>query len=251
MCATQPPSCILGEAQKEDFILLHNPQIWWNAQGEQHLFVGFYGLTAGGLLGTMSLQDSCWITPAAGATPTPKYKRNKGLEMTFMKNWKKIVAMLLACVMTLAMLTACGGASAENTQVETQVMNEINSQRRANRVATLENDDDLNEDAMRVLREIGADGKIDISKAIQLNGKKLVSVANVKWNLSAVSGKVEVESFQGIEGIDFGKYLPVCEKDVNVEIKLPNIKVGVAALTVNGKTYVAIAIEYVNPVQPL
>lgn len=196
----------------------------------------------------MSLQDGCWITPAAGATPLPKDKRNKGLEMTFMKNWKKIVAMLLAGVMALAMLTACGGVEmydeTEDLATEAKVrsaMQEKYSEYNFEYDGTLKK---LAWDALGKINvetgKVNKDFKLDISK----DG---IAIVRIMADTSVVGGddSVNIDSSTVIESGKLAEWMEANNlfKDNVLNLKVGDwVKVEVAAKKVDGKIYVAVAV---------
>lgn len=195
----------------------------------------------------MGLKDSRWITPAAGATP--KDKCDKGLEMTLMKNWKKLVAMLLAGVMALAMLTACGGVEmydeTEDLAAEKKVRTAM--QETYGSDFNFKHNGNLKDLAWKTLNEVTInDGNVD--KKFELNvDKNGIAIVHVKSDLTVDSGDENVNVGSSTV-IDSKKLADWMEKNNMFNDKLLDlnvgkwVNVGVVAKNVNGKIYVAVAV---------
>lgn len=170
-----------------------------------------------------------------------------------MKKWMRFAAIVLAGVMTLLMFTACSeGSSDHDTAAETAVMSAINEKRGVN--ASFTNNTTLKNIAWESLCKINAEtGKIQWDQAHktiydQESGKvTIVNVATnggVSWN----DGKIEVNA-QAYEQSNLDALLEHCNlfirKDFNIDFNLNSkwVNVGVAAKRINGKTYVAVAVE--------
>lgn len=175
-----------------------------------------------------------------------------------MKMLKKMAALLLAGVMAMALLTACGEDSAPSfgKQVEDAAIKAVNTALGEN--STLTNDSTLRAQAAQLLENVDADGKIEAQKSIKLPkkledmgyGKEITMVVATKDLNKILSGKVgpndkvdaikvtaeELAKLQnpqanGVADV-IGRY--------NAEI----IAVGVATKTINGNTYMAVAMTY-------
>jgi len=151
-----------------------------------------------------------------------------------MKKLKKFAALLLAGVMALALLTACGGGgSSEEAQAEANMMSAINGKRTAS--TRLNNDAELKDEAKNFL-----DTVVDVNTGILnvFNSVKIDRVNGV-YTVKVVvkneyTGKL-LESF----------FEKVNSKDKNVDISAVGhwTKVGVAAKTVKGNTYVSVVVQ--------
>ena len=85
-----------------------------------------------------------------------------------MKNLKKFVALLLAGVMAMVMLTACGGTGTDETKQE-MAFNTIRSKsQQVNQASVTENDRELQETAKKYLRE-------DLKTSVDFLGAKWVA----------------------------------------------------------------------------
>lgn len=67
-----------------------------------------------------------------------------------MKKLKKFAALLLAGVMVMALLTACGGGTGEDAQAEASMMSAINDKR----TTALSNDPELKDEANQFLHTV-------------------------------------------------------------------------------------------------
>lgn len=175
-----------------------------------------------------------------------------------MKMLKKMAALLLAGVMAMALLTACGEDSTPSfgKQVEDATIKTFNAAIGEN--SALTNDSALRAQAAQLLENVDADGKIEAQKSIKLPkkledmgyGKEITMVVATKDLNKILSGKVgpndkvdaikvtaeELAKLQnpqanGVADV-IGRY--------NAEI----IAVGVATKTINGNTYMAVAMTY-------
>ena len=175
-----------------------------------------------------------------------------------MKMFKRFAAALLAGVMVLAMLTACGGGSGSGTstigeEFENKYIAAINTLR-GEKAEKLENDTDLRNKALAQLAKIKEDGTIaptDANTSSGTLGADGKSVTVVTINV-LTDNKGEV-----VDGVCQAKEItPDSLGEITTEgagkdaaEALQALKrVGIATKVINGKTYAAIAIEIVTSV---
>ena len=173
-----------------------------------------------------------------------------------MKKMKRLVAVLLAGVMVMAMLTACGGAGTSEIgkKFEDEYLKVINSIRTEK---DLTNNIGMHNKALALLNYIDEDGMIDMDKA---EPKPDVEISKDGKTMTVTTLRVAVKK----------EPVPVDRKYVAKEItpevigELTNVptnpdsdyvammnavkKIGIATKVINGKTYAAMAIELVTPV---
>lgn len=150
-----------------------------------------------------------------------------------MKKWKKFAALLLAGVMALALLTACGGGdSGEDAQAEASMMSAINGKR----ATALSNDPELKDEAKKFLESAG-----DVDTGF-LNAFNSVDIDRSSTGVYTVKVVVKSE-YSGTLLKDF--FEKVSSKDKNVDISAVGnwTKVGVSAKTVKGNTYVSVVVQ--------
>ena len=173
-----------------------------------------------------------------------------------MKMFKRFAAALLAGVMVLAMLTACGGGSGSGTstigeEFENKYIAAINVLRGEN-AEKLENDTDLRNRALAQLAKINEDGTIAYNDAntstvtLDADGKPatviMISVGTEGKPDKGVCQAKEITP-ESLGEITKGDATPDVVKAVQA-VK----RVGIATKVINGKTYAAIAIEIVTSV---
>lgn len=167
-----------------------------------------------------------------------------------MKKMKHFVAILLASVLALAMLTACGesgsGSKSFAQQVEEAYMQNVNASMDEN--SKLQNDATIRNRAMAMLDKIDENGMIAARDAIVFsygveNGEQVVTmILAAQPNSQETNGKVPAIE---VTAADLEKL-----KNNNDPMERPNgtgeyKAVGIAAKTMsNGKTYVAAGITY-------
>lgn len=169
-----------------------------------------------------------------------------------MKNWKKLVAMVLAGVMALAMLTACGGAGGaaggsvkkdEDVQTEQAVETAMKEKYGVN----IKNNGTLKGLAWDALGNVDVStGLVDKKFKYELknteNGAVIVKVmTNTK--VEGSDGKVNADSSTYIESKKLAEWMENNElfKDITINVG-KWVNVGVAAKKVDGKIYVAVAV---------
>ena len=172
-----------------------------------------------------------------------------------MKMLKKMAALLLAGVMALALFTACGDDSAPSfgKQVEDATIKTFNVAIGEN--SALTNDSALRAQAAQLLENVDADGKIEAQKSIKLPkdmsyGKEITMVVATKDLNKILSGKVgpndKVDAIK-VTAEELAKLQnPQANglADVIGQYNAEIIAVGVATKTINGNTYMAVAMTY-------
>ena len=170
-----------------------------------------------------------------------------------MKMFKRFAAALLAGAMVLAMLTACGGAGASTIgeEFENKFIATINTLRGEN-AEELENDTDMRNKALAQLAKINEDGTIVVTDAYtsittpNADGKSVTVVAiNVATKGDPVNGVVQAEE---ITAASLDKITTDGANENTVATMRALKKIGIATKVINGKTYMAMAIEMVQPV---
>ena len=151
-----------------------------------------------------------------------------------MKKLKKFAALLLAGVMVMALLTACGGGGGSGTeaQAEAKIMNDINS----GRTVALSNDESL--------RQI-ASSKIDTDVTGGLGGFIFSHKVHVEHGIVTVVAKYDYENTILQKLINWVAADPTVDVDIN---QMSNwSKVGVVVKVVDGHTYVAVSVQVSKP----
>lgn len=167
-----------------------------------------------------------------------------------MKKMKRLVAVLLAGIMALAMLTACGGGSSTPTsdveKAEALYMDSCNTVLDAD--ADYENDAELKNQAKRILTD-----SLDENGVLK-NGQKMTVT---KYDSLSVYTTVKILAQQGNENVPYGitsEELALANKDKAIaEVRNNFGKMGVTKETTTGlavgavkkgdKVYVAIAVK--------
>ena len=170
-----------------------------------------------------------------------------------MKMFKRFAAALLAGVMVLAMLTACGGAGASTIgeEFENKFIATLNTLRGED-AEELKNDTVLHDRALAQLAKINEDGTIAVTDADtsiitpNADGKSVTVVAiNVATKGDPVNGVVQAEE---ITAASLDKITADGANEDTVAYMRALKKIGIATKVINGKTYMAMAIEMVQPV---
>ena len=173
-----------------------------------------------------------------------------------MKMFKRFAAALLAGVMVLAMLTACGGGSGSGTstigeEFENKYIAAINTLRGEN-AGNLENDTDLRNKALAQLAKIKEDGTIaapDANTSIvtpSADGKS-VTVVMISVGTKGEPDKGVCQAKE-ITAESLDEITPDSAGTDVVEALRAIKKIGIATKVINGKTYAAIAMEIVQSV---
>ena len=161
-----------------------------------------------------------------------------------MKNLKKFVALLLAGVMAMVMLTACGGGvGSEDKEAEEKVMGQIRGKSAS--TASLQNDSDLKKVAAAHLDE-------DLKGGISIFGHKVIGDVHVEGKDKEYLTITVTANYTYSDTILSAILTEISKKvstDANVDIQQSGSwsKVGVVVQTSNTKSYVGIAFKIKNP----
>ena len=163
-----------------------------------------------------------------------------------MTKLRKLTALLLAGALTLLLLTACsggGGSSGPKAQAEAEVMRAINNDRANGRAAPLSNDPDMQRIAKKKLAEANLDAN--------LNGSigKYKFYNDVKYDRETSTLTLIAQyDYQNTKLDDLIGCITNNNEASNLNFNLSSkwTKVGVAATTHNGKTYIAITLQVNN-----
>ena len=176
-----------------------------------------------------------------------------------MKMFKRFAAALLAGVMVLAMLTACGGGSGSGTstigeEFENKYIAAINTLR-GEKAEKLENDTDLRNKALAQLQKINQDGTIAPTDA---NTSIVTPSADEKSVTVVVISVGTANKGEVVDGVCQAKEITPesLDKDITTDssdaevVKVARAlkRIGIATRVINGKTYGAVAMEFVQPV---
>ena len=171
-----------------------------------------------------------------------------------MKMLKKIAAAIMAVAMATLMLTACGEDSAPSfgKQVEDATIKALNVAIGEN--SALTNDSALRAQAAQLLENVDADGKIEAQKSIKLpdesQGEEYTMVVATKDLNKILSGKVEADDKINaikVTAEELAKLQNPQENgfaDIIGRHPAEFTAIGVATKTINGNTYVAVAMTY-------
>lgn len=167
-----------------------------------------------------------------------------------MKNLKKFVALLLAGVMAMVMLTACGGGTVTDEQKQERAYNVIRGNNRVNSASVTENDKQLQQIAEGHLQE-DLKGSVDFLGAkwvagFHVDGKKdkyltITATSSYKAGYLITMLVDHLQDWVGKEELP--------DTNVNLNAKGSWTKLGVVVKTdPNTKqSYMAIAFQIANP----
>lgn len=167
-----------------------------------------------------------------------------------MKNLKKFVALLLAGVMAMVMLTACGGGTVTDEQKQELAYKRISGSKQVNSASVTENDKQLQQIAEGHLKE-DLKGSVDFLGAkwvagFHVDGKK-DKYLTITATSSYKAGYFITKLLDGLQAWVGSEELP----DTNVNLKANGswTKLGVVVKTdPNTKqSYMAIAFQIANP----
>ena len=161
-----------------------------------------------------------------------------------MTKLRKLTALLLAGALTLLLLTACsgggGGSSGPEAQAEANVMQAINNDRANGRAAPLSNDPDMQRIAKKKLA--------NTNLGANLNGSigKYKFYNDVKYDRETSTLTLIAQyDYQNTKLDDLIGCITEGNKSSNLNFNHSSkwTKVGVAATTHEGKTYIAITLQ--------
>ena len=160
-----------------------------------------------------------------------------------MTKLRKLTALLLAGALTLLLLTACsggGGSSSPEAEAEAKVMQAINDDRANSRAAPLSNDPDMQRIAKKKLANtnLGADLNGSIGKYKFYN--------DVKYDRETSTLTLIAQyDYQNTKLEDLIGCIAQDKEASNLKFNHSSnwAKVGVAAETYQGKTYIAITLQ--------
>lgn len=164
-----------------------------------------------------------------------------------MTKLRKLTALLLTGALTLLLLTACsggGGSSGPEAQAEAEVMRAINNDRANDRAAPLSNDPDMQRIAKKKLANKLANTNLDADLNGSIGGYKFYHDVKYDEKTSTLTLIAQYD-YQNTKLED----LIGCITQNNEASKLKFdhssnwTKVGVAAETYRGKTYIAITLQ--------
>lgn len=173
-----------------------------------------------------------------------------------MKKIKRFAAVLLAGVLALALLTACGGSSGSgnpefDANVESAYLTALNKAFGT----TFKNDDDIKKLAVKYIAETSGMDSLTSSYKIEGDGKTTVRLVQICYDVRKSTKKSYVPLFYEAAKPEAIKanYTNVQTLFKTVENELGNAEengrtleltaLGVGAWTIGGKTYVAIGFE--------
>lgn len=163
-----------------------------------------------------------------------------------MKNLKKFVALLLAGVMAMVMLTACsGGSNAETTAKENKM---IESLKTRGVMTASENDNTLRQKTVEILNQDIVHAKLNVLGAmfmanVHVDGEEdeyLTITATTKYEYGEMMTKL-----LNFIAKEVGKQVPGADVNVNANNAWSHVCVVVQAD--GNKTYLAISFQIRNP----
>ena len=157
-----------------------------------------------------------------------------------MKHCKKLIAVLLAAIMLLSMLTACGGGT---TGIAGEILDQMNIARNGVGMPELKNDPQLAAIARDILNGFTSKSKQTfIIAGMTVEGYKITT--NEYNEIALAAGVTQNTSVYPVEVLDGGEVALVV-KNIYYPAQLQafakalnrNGRVGIATKTVNGDTY--------------
>ncbi len=163
-----------------------------------------------------------------------------------MTKLSKLTALLLAGALTLLLLTACsggGGSSGPEAQAEAEVMWAINNDRANGRAAPLSNDPDMQRIAKKKLANTNLDADLNGS----IGRYKFYHKVDIDSSNSTLTLIAQYD-YQNTKLDDLIGCITEGNKSSNLNFNHSSkwTKVGVAAETYQGKTYIAITLQVKN-----
>ena len=167
-----------------------------------------------------------------------------------MKNLKKFVALLLAGVMAMVMLTACGGGTVTDEQKQELAYKRISGRKQVNSASVTENDRELQAVAEKYLKQ-DLKGSVDFLGAkwvagFHVDGKK-EEYLTITATSSYKAGYLVTTMLDHLQDWVGGKELP--DTNVNLNAKGSWTKLGVVVKTDpdTKQSYMAISFKIANP----
>lgn len=159
-----------------------------------------------------------------------------------MTKLRKLTALLLAGALTLLLLTACsggGGSSGPEAQAEAKVMQAINK----GRTTALANDPDM----QRIAKDKLANTNLDAELKGKIGGYGVYHKVDIDSSNSTLTLIAQYD-YQNTKLEDLIDCITQDNKASNLNFNLSSkwTKVGVAATTHEGKTYIAITLQVNN-----
>lgn len=159
-----------------------------------------------------------------------------------MTKLRKLTALLLAGALTLLLLTACsggGGSSSPEAQAEAKVMQAINK----GRTTALANDPDM----QRIAKKKLANTNLDAELKGKIGGYGVYHKVDIDSSNSTLTLIAQYD-YQNTKLEDLIDCITQDNKASNLNFNLSSkwTKVGVAATTHEGKTYIAITLQVNN-----
>lgn len=159
-----------------------------------------------------------------------------------MTKLRKLTALLLAGALTLLLLTACsggGGSSSPEAQAEAKVMQAINK----GRTTALANDPDM----QRIAKDKLANTNLDAELKGKIGGYGVYHKVDIDSSNSTLTLIAQYD-YQNTKLEDLIDCITQDNKASNLNFNLSSkwTKVGVAATTHKGKTYIAITLQVNN-----
>ena len=156
-----------------------------------------------------------------------------------MTKLRKLTALLLAGALTLLLLTACsggGGSSSPEAQAEAKVMQAINK----GRTTALANDPDM----QRIAKDKLANTNLDAELKGKIGGYGVYHKVDIDSSNSTLTLIAQYD-YQNTKLEDLIDCIIEGNKSSNLNFNLSSkwTKVGVAAETYKGKTYIAITLQ--------
>ncbi len=167
-----------------------------------------------------------------------------------MKNLKKFVALLLAGVMAMVMLTACSGGTVTDEQKQELAYKRISGRKQVNSASVTENDRELQAVAEKYLKQ-DLKGSVDFLGAkwvagFHVDGKK-EEYLTITATSSYKAGYLVTTMLDHLQDWVGGKELP--DTNVNLNAKGSWTKLGVVVKTDpdTKQSYMAISFKIANP----
>ena len=167
-----------------------------------------------------------------------------------MKNLKKFVALLLAGVMAMVMLTACSGVTVTDEQKQELAYKRISGRKQVNSASVTENDRELQAVAEKYLKQ-DLKGSVDFLGAkwvagFHVDGKK-EEYLTITATSSYKAGYLVTTMLDHLQDWVGGKELP--DTNVNLNAKGSWTKLGVVVKTDpdTKQSYMAISFKIANP----